>query len=430
VAGATQAWIQVDALDGTETIANFPLDLSEGTVLTTNTAPFMKIVVTENTTFDQLSTPKSVPCQPMPATPIVGTFLNSIYSAPRILSTTSINASFSDTLQETTDLNTSFYAKNLMAATDLSVSVDFIVRSNDIAYNKVIQDARRLFEPVWITISQGDASNYSFWAYGAGYIVNPTTNAPLKDIVRGSFSITWADGAFQYGTSLDNLNALQATDYGTNMDLIGVDSQTTTGDAKLVIQETAATTIGDSRRIDLAAVHPDLPGTVNWVASPAIGTFNTTTGDAVQYTITRPYLNSQPVTFTANIGAESANYTSTVAQFRDQITFVYNPASSQWYDSADYLTSPTGDSKVVIYVDKGSANLSLTVVAVDHSSATDEIYYYDGSYGLQDNSNLIQSYVGVSYTGSTHTFTSGKAICYFKTTSNAGNAAKYFVTLN
>jgi hypothetical protein len=421
--GSTQIYLKVTALSfGNAT--DFPFYLTKGQVIYT-ASPSLIIQITSDVVIGVLNVPTLVNCQALSQTVTPSTQIFTKYSLLPLKGSTSINANIDEQAIETTSLEQINFIKQHLTSRSLSFSLDFTLLKNDLAYHQILLRSRKYFEPVWCLITQSSPKNKGFWAYGVFSFNDPTIDISIKTALQGSATFTPYNNYVCAGSAIEQISESDRDNYLDTFKFASLPSQESLAstNARLILSND--TTSADQRTLNLSVVwFNNVASSISWSASPAIGHFTTTSVTQATYVIDRPIGENTNITFTALInGTITVSFIYTAIEFRDLFLTAFS--NNQWLDSTPYTTSSTIDDNFVIFINKGSGNLTLQIDALDYNAITDQISIFDGSYGLDDNSNRVAYPTVSGWSGGTFNLTTPKATILYKTTGSSGLASKF-----
>jgi hypothetical protein len=164
----------------------FPIRLSVGQKIgTTFTFP---ITLTKSATI-QVNQSILLEVKALPASLSAGNIATNRYALADIFGITSMTLSESDGLVANTKLHDSFKQSGFTGSRRLSVNVSAIAKSNDpVSSYFILSHVRKL-----VYVSLKPAGSLSI-THGLAYITNAKISSTVKDIVRYTFDITFADG--------------------------------------------------------------------------------------------------------------------------------------------------------------------------------------------------------------------------------------------
>jgi hypothetical protein len=148
--------------------------------------------------------------EPLSANLATGTLSSFYWSVGELSSATDLSLSFSDSVQDSSDLLTSFQASQSVTATELQTQISFRLRCDDIAYHAYILPAYKRRAALYVSYWQGDVTSCGHWIFGRAYISNLSFQATTKDFLKGSFNLLW-QSPYAYGTRRQELTTAQRT---------------------------------------------------------------------------------------------------------------------------------------------------------------------------------------------------------------------------
>ncbi len=205
-AGGTKIRIRINSVSsGSLAAASF--NVFRGTKLTFPSGQIVTIAETFKA-FGNAVPGVLVDVEPLTATLAAGTLSDFYWSVGELSSATDLTFAFNDSVQDSSDLLTSFQSSQVVTATELQTQINFRLRCDDIAYHAYILPAYRKRSPLYVSYWQGDVSSCGHWAFGRAYISNLSFQATNKDFLKGSFSLLW-QSPYAFGTRRLELTATQ-----------------------------------------------------------------------------------------------------------------------------------------------------------------------------------------------------------------------------
>lgn len=151
------------------------------------------------------------------ATPIIELF--------PVKSTTDLSTNFNDNTIDITDHNSGLQGQMIKSGFELALPVSYRLRCDDLAIPKVITPGQLGNAPVYFVHSQADPSSCAFFTFGKAILSALNSNAPIKNIVTGTFSLLTQPNS-GIVSSLGSLNPLALAEYKKAITAFGLPSKT------------------------------------------------------------------------------------------------------------------------------------------------------------------------------------------------------------